>query len=171
MIIVKPSQTNLNYLILIPPNIKGILTNFQGFDHNCGSIYVFPLPMFFGKFLLQNKSMCLANVKKAGPLKLRCGLYETDKLTYFDDKYSCVNSIWYLYCLSLEGKYLKRICGLSSWLITLKIQQKLNFRINDHLEFAIIVCQRYLSQALCCQKSLLLWIKKHVNWRTWRTLY
>ena len=61
-----------NYLILIPPNTKSILTNFGGFDHNYGSVCVFPQPKFFGNFLLRNRKMYSANVKKdAGPSKLR----------------------------------------------------------------------------------------------------
>ena len=74
-------------------------------------------------------------------------------------------------CLSLEGHYSRNIFRLLSWLTNLKICRKLNFRINDHLQFVIIVWQKHLSQALCYVKSLLLWIQRYVNWRTWWTLY
>ena len=40
LIIVKPLQTNRSYLILIPLNTKSILTIFDRFDHNYGSICV-----------------------------------------------------------------------------------------------------------------------------------
>ena len=86
--------------------------------------------------------MSSADVKKKQKrrsVKIKMGVYKTDALTYFDRQHSCVNSIWYPCCLSLEGQDL-RICGLLSWLTTFKIRRKLNFRINDHLEFVAIVC-------------------------------
>ena len=99
------------------------------------------------------------------------GSYKTDALTYFDHKHSCVNSTWYPCCLFLQEQYLRKICSFLNWLTTLKRRRRLNFRINDHLDFVIIVRQNHLSQALCYQKLLPLWIQKYVNWRTWQTLY
>ena len=43
---VKPFQTNPNYLILMPINIKSILMKFDRFENNYGSIFVFLLPNF-----------------------------------------------------------------------------------------------------------------------------
>ena len=60
----KPLQTNWNYFILIHPNVKSILTNFDGFDQNYGSICVFPQSKCFGKFSLHNRTMHSADVKK-----------------------------------------------------------------------------------------------------------
>ena len=57
-------QTNWNQFILIHPNIKSILTNFDEFDQNYGSICVFPQSKFFSKFLLQNRTMHSADAKK-----------------------------------------------------------------------------------------------------------
>ena len=97
---------------------------------------------FFGNFLLHSKKMGSADIKQdTRPSKLIWGYRKQMRwLHYFNHKHSCVNSIWYLCCLSLEEQYLRRICGLLSWLTTLKIRRKLNFRINNHLEFVMIVC-------------------------------
>ena len=60
-----------NYLIMIPPNTKSILTSFDRFNHNYCSICVFLQPKSFCNFLLHNRRMCSANVKKdADPSKL-----------------------------------------------------------------------------------------------------
>ena len=83
--------------------------------------------------------------KRHKSVKVEMGVYRTNVLTYFDRKHCCVSWIWYPCGLNLELQYLKKICELS-WLKTLNIRWKLNFRINDHLEF----------QALCKQKSQLL---------------
>ena len=73
-IMVKLLQTNQYFLILIPPNKKLILTNFDGFDHNYGSICVFPWPRFFGNILLLNGEDVLGRRKiKTGPSKWRWG--------------------------------------------------------------------------------------------------
>ena len=53
----------------------------------------------------------------------------------------------------------------------IKIRQKLDFIINDHLKFVIIVCLKHLSKVLWKQKSLLFWMQKYVNWRNLWTLY
>ena len=61
----KPLQTNWNYLILIPPNTQSILTNFDGFDHNYGSVC-----FTTGRCArLTSKK----NKKNPGPSKLRSG--------------------------------------------------------------------------------------------------
>lgn len=84
--------------------------------------------------------------KRRRYVKIKMGVQKADALAYFDHKCSYVNSIWYPCCFSLEGKSL--ICGLLSRLTTLKINRKLNFRINDYSEFVIIVFQKRLSQPL-----------------------
>lgn len=64
LLMVKPLQTNPNYLILIAPIIKSLMTNFDGFDHNRGSKYVFPEPKFIDNFFLYNRKMCQSDVRK-----------------------------------------------------------------------------------------------------------
>ena len=103
----QPLRTNRNYLVLIPPNIKSILKDFAGSDHNYGSICVFLWPKVFGKFLLYSRKMSFAQVKKdAGPSKLRWG-YKKQMRWLTLTVNSCVKSIWYPYpsSFSLEGQY------------------------------------------------------------------
>ena len=64
LIMIKALQTKQNYLILIPPNAKSILTSFDRFNHNYCSICVLLQPKSFCNFLLHNRRMCSANVKK-----------------------------------------------------------------------------------------------------------
>ena len=139
LIKVKLLQTKQLDLIWISPNIKSNrqIWTLDRFDHNYDSICVFPKKFFF-KFLLLNRKMCLAHAKRCSSVKIKMGMYKIDALTYF---HSCVNSIWYCCCLTLEGQYLRRICCLLSWLTILKLHWKLNLKINYHLEFVIIVCQ------------------------------
>ena len=40
------------------------MTNFDGFDHNRGSKYVFPEPKFIDNFFLYNRKMCQSDVRK-----------------------------------------------------------------------------------------------------------
>ena len=84
-------------------------------------------------------------------VKSKMKVYKTDALTSFDCKCSSINWIWSPYC-PWKGSIWERF-GVLSWLMTLKVHQKLNFRINDHLEFFIIVCVRNSYQKLLANKN------------------
>ena len=57
--------------MLLLPNTKSVLTDFDGFDHY-NSICVFPQPKYFRNILIHNKKIrWTENKKDAGPSKLR----------------------------------------------------------------------------------------------------
>ena len=104
---VKQLQTNCNYSNLRPTNIKSILKNFDGYNHNYRSMCVFPSKKLFGRFLPRNTKIGSAGVKEqAGPSNQDEG-YKTDKITHFGHKHHRANWTWYLCCLSLELQYLR----------------------------------------------------------------
>ena len=79
--------------------------------------------------------MCLAHAKRRSSVKIKMGIYKIDALTYF---HSCVNSIWYRCCLTLEGQYLKKdllfvkLAHNFKTTLKAKFQNQLSFRICYH---------------------------------------
>ena len=85
---------------------------------------------------------------------------------------SSINSIWYPCSLSMEGQYLRRIRDLLSWLMTLKLRQKLKFQNQWSFEICYHSFQKtFITSTLQSEKTTFVNTKVSFNWWTWRTLY